>query len=422
MKFIGDKIAIGEIPAADIAAKFGTPTYVYDEQKIRKNYRRAFNAFAKHYPDFKMFYAVKSCNNPAIVNILRQEGAGVDAASVNEILLAKHVGLGGEDVMFSGNFLSDDDIRQGLESGVIFNLDDISLLPRLLKFGKPEILSFRVNPGYGKSNVGEFVTNAGPNAKFGIHPDKVMEAYKLAKEAGIKRFGAHMMTGSCITDAEYFPFVTGLLMDIIGKTGKELKIDFEFIDLGGGLGIPYKTGEPALDLEKAAELTAKMFRSKVAEYGLKPPQLKMEPARYFVGNAGYLIGRVHSIKESYKKIAGTDIGMNTLARPAMYGSYHHIYVDGKEQEPRAAIGLCGQLCENTDFWVKERELPASIAEGDLVVVENAGAYGFGMSYQYNGRLRPAEVLVNGEEATLIRTREDFDDMIRHTFVPSRLKS
>ena len=422
MKFIGDKIAIGEIPAADIAAKFGTPTYVYDEQKIRKNYRRAFNAFAKHYPDFKMFYAVKSCNNPAIVNILRQEGAGVDAASVNEILLAKHVGLGGEDVMFSGNFLSDDDIRQGLESGVIFNLDDISLLPRLLKFGKPEILSFRVNPGYGKSNVGEFVTNAGPNAKFGIHPDKVMEAHKLAKEAGIKRFGAHMMTGSCITDAEYFPFVTGLLMDIIGKTGKELKIDFEFIDLGGGLGIPYKPGEPALDLEKAAELTAKMFRDKVAEYGLKPPQLKMEPARYFVGNAGYLIGRVHSIKESYKKIAGTDIGMNTLARPAMYGSYHHIYVDGKEQEPRAAIGLCGQLCENTDFWVKERELPASIAEGDLVVVENAGAYGFGMSYQYNGRLRPAEVLVNGEEATLIRTREDFDDMIRHTFVPSRLKS
>ena len=422
MKFIGDKIAIGEIPVTEIAAKFGTPTYVYDEQKIRKNYRRAFNAFAKHYPDFKMFYAVKSCNNPAIVNILRQEGAGVDAASVNEILLAKHVGLGGEDVMFSGNFLSDDDIRQGLESGVIFHLDDISLLPRLLKFGKPEILSFRVNPGYGKSNVGEFVTNAGPNAKFGIHPDKVMEAYKLAKEAGITRFGAHMMTGSCITDAEYFPFVTGLLMDIIGKTGRELNIDFEFIDLGGGLGIPYKPGEPALDLEKAAELTAKMFRDKVAEYGLKPPQLKMEPARYFVGNAGYLLGRVHSIKESYRKIAGTDIGMNTLARPAMYGSYHHIYVDGKEQEPRAAIGLCGQLCENTDFWVKERELPASIAEGDLIVVENAGAYGFGMSYQYNGRLRPAEVLVNGEEATLIRTREDFDDMIRHTFVPSRLKS
>ncbi|MBO7146636.1 MAG: diaminopimelate decarboxylase [Lentisphaeria bacterium] len=422
MKFIGDKIAIGDVPVEQIAAQFGTPTYVYDEAKIRSNIRRVYSAFSKHYPDFKMFYAVKACNNPAIVNILRQEGAGVDAASVNEILLAKHVGLGGEDVMFSGNFLSDDDIKQGLASGVIFNLDDISILPRLLKFGKPEMLSFRVNPGYGKSNVGEYVTNAGPNAKFGIHPDKVMDAYRMAKEAGIKRFGAHMMTGSCITDAEYFPFVTGLLMDIIGKTAQTLGIDFEFIDLGGGLGIPYRPDEPGLDLDKAAELTAEMFRKKSAEYGMKPPQLKMEPARYFVGNAGYIIGKVHSIKESYKKIAGTDIGMNTLARPAMYGSYHHIFVDGKENEPRKTIGLCGQLCENTDFWVKERELPASLTEGDLVVVENAGAYGFGMSYQYNGRLRPAEVLVNGSDIQLIRERETFDDMIRHTTVPERLKN
>ena len=422
MKFVGENIAIGDIAAADLAREYGTPLYVYDEQKIRSNFRKVNEAFRKYYPDFKMFYAVKSCNNPAIVNILRQEGAGVDAASVNEIRLAKYVGLDGEDVMFSGNFLSDDDIKQGLESGVIFNLDDISILPRLLKFGKPEILSFRVNPGYGKSNVGEYVTNAGPNAKFGIHPDKVMDAYRMAKEAGIKRFGAHMMTGSCITDPEYFPFVTGLLMDIIGKVSKELAIDFEFIDLGGGLGIPYRPGEEALDLEKTARITSEMFSNKCKEYGMKPPQLKLEPARYFVGNAGYLLGRVHSIKESYKKIAGTDIGMNTLARPAMYGSYHHIYVDGKENEARKTIGLCGQLCENTDFWVKERELPASLAEGDLVVVENAGAYGFGMSYQYNGRLRPAEVLVNGSESTLIRAREEFDDMIRNTIVPERLKN
>ena len=422
MEIRNGKIYLGGVPVDAIANEFGTPTYVYEEEKIRKNYRLAYETFRKYYPDFEMFYAVKCCNNPAIVNILRQEGAGADCASVNEILLAKQVGLSGRKVMFSGNFLSDDDIRQGLESGVIFNLDDISILPRLLKFGKPEMLSFRVNPGYGKSNVGEYVTNAGPNAKFGIHPDKVLDAYRMAKEAGVKRFGAHMMTGSCITDAEYFPFVTGLLMDIIGKTSKELGIDFEFVDLGGGLGIPYKPGEPALDLDKAASLTAEMFRRKSKEYGMKPPQLKMEPARYFVGNAGWVIGRVHSIKESYKKIAGTDVGMNTLVRPAMYGSYHHIYVNGKENEPRKAIGLCGQLCENTDFWVKERDLPASLSEGDLIVVENAGAYGFGMSYQYNGRLRPAEVLVNGSQADLIRAREDFDDMIRHTFVPSHLKS
>lgn len=422
MHFENEKICVGDVNIEKIAEKYGTPTYVYDETKIRANYRRAFNAFSKYYPNFRFFFAVKACNNPAIGQILRQEGAGVDAASVNEILLAKELGLGGENVMFSGNFLSDDDIKRGLESNVIFNLDDISLLPRVLKFGKPEILSFRVNPGYGKSNVGEFVTNAGPEAKFGLHPDHVKKAYKMAKDAGIKRFGAHMMPGSCITEPDYFSFITKLLMDIIGETGRDLEINFEFIDLGGGLGIPYENDEHELDIEKAAELTAETFTEKVEEYGLTPPRLMMEPARYFTGNAGYIVGRVHSIKDSYRKIIGTDIGMNTLARPAMYDSYHHVYVNGKENAQKMKAGLCGQLCENTDFWIKERSFPENISEGDLVLVENAGAYGYSMSYQYNGRLRPAEVLVNGSQHSLIRDREDFGDMIKNTHVPERLKN
>lgn len=420
MHFEDGKIFIGKIPAADLAARYGTPLYVYDEQKIRTNFRRVKHAFTSRYPDFRLFYAVKCCNNPAIVNILRQEGAGADCASVNEILLAKSIGLSGEDVIFSGNFLSDDDIRQGVESGVIFNLDDPSIFPRLMRFGKPDILSFRVNPGYGKSNVGAYVTNAGPDAKFGVHPDRVTDAYRMAKEAGIRRFGVHMMTGSCITDADYFPFITGLLMDIIGKTARELGIDFEFIDLGGGLGIPYEPGEEPLDLERAAEGVVRVVREKCAGYSLKPPHLSMEPGRYFTGDAGILLGRVHSIKESYRKIIGTDIGMNVLCRPAMYGSYHSIFVDGKENHDREKLGLCGQLCENTDFWVKERSLPADIAEGDLIAVGNAGAYGFGMSYQYNGRLRAAEVLVNGDSDLLIRDRETFDDMVRHTHIPEYL--
>jgi diaminopimelate decarboxylase len=412
---------IGDVSVNTLAEQYGTPLYVYDENKIRENYRRAKKAFEKYYENFRFFYAVKACNNPAIANILRQEGAGVDAASVNEILLAQKIGLGGEDVMFSGNFLSDDDIKQGFESGVIFNLDDIALLPRVLKYGKPEIISFRVNPGYGRSNVGEFVTNAGPEAKFGVHPDQVMNAYRMAKEAGIKRFGAHMMPGSCITDADYFPFITKLLMDIIGKAGKELEIDFEFIDLGGGLGIPYEQDENALDLDSVAKQVAEIFKEKVAEYNLTPPRLMMEPARYFVGDAGYLLGKVHAIKDSYKKIIGTDIGMNTIARPAMYGSYHHIYVEGKEDAPKEKLGLCGQLCENTDYWVKDRELPSNMELGDIVIVENAGAYGYAMSYHYNGRLRPAEVLINGDKHFLIREREYFEDMIKNTNVPEHLK-
>ena len=421
MKIINQQIYLEDVSVTELAATYGTPTYVYEENRIRENFRRALAAFRKYYPDFRFFYAIKANNNLAIANILRQEGAGIDAASVNEILLAKALGLGGEDVMFSGNFLSDDDIRQGLDSGVIFNLDDPSLLPRVLKYGTPELLAFRVNPGYGECEVGSFVCNAGPDAKFGVHPDQVMDAYRAAKAAGIKRFGAHMMPGSSIRNPEYFGFITGLIMDIIGKVSRELGIDFEFIDLGGGLGIPYRHEDGVLDIDAAAAKVAKVFKEKIAEYGMKPPRLMMEPARYFVGDAGYIIGTVHTIKDSYKRIIGTDIGMNVLARPALYGAYHHIYVNGRERDHRKPVGLCGQLCENTDFWVHDRPLSENTTLGDLVIVENAGAYGFGMSYQYNGRLRPAEVLVKDGKSWLIRDRETYDDMVRHVHVPDHLK-
>ncbi len=414
------EIFLEEVPVEELAAAYGTPLYVYEENRIRDNYRRALFAFRKYYPDTCFFYAIKANNNLAIANILRQEGAGIDAASVNEILLAKEMGLGGEDVMFSGNFLSDEDIRQGVESGVIFNLDDLSLLPRVLKHGVPGILSFRVNPGYGECDIGAFVCNAGPEAKFGLHPGQVLEAYRAAKEAGVKRFGAHMMPGSSIRDPEYFGYVTGLLMDLVGRAGKELGIDFEFIDLGGGLGIPYKHGNAPLDIDAAAKRVAEVFQSKIQEYGLKPPRLMMEPARYFVGDAGYIIGRVHTVKDSYKRILGTDIGMNVLARPALYGAYHHIYVNRRESEERVPLNLCGQLCENTDLWVRDRPLPKGTGVGDLVVVENAGAYGYAMSYQYNGRLRPAEVLVNGIHHDLIRRAETFQDLVEPMMVPESL--
>ncbi len=417
------EIYIENVSVTELAETYGTPTYVYEENRIRENYRRADRAFRKYYENFKFYYAIKANSNPAVAHILREEGAGIDAASINEILLARELGIDGEDVVFSGNYLSDDDIEQGLSSGVIFNLDDVSLLERLLRIGKPEILSFRVNPGYGRSNVGDFVTNAGPAAKFGIHPDDVLAAYKAAKKAGITRFGAHMMPGSCVNDPEYFAHITALLMDIIGKVGRELNIDFEFIDLGGGLGIPYSPDELPLDIEMTAARIADVFTEKLKEYGLKPPRLVMEPARYFVGDAGYLIGRVHSIKRSYSVIIGTDVGMNILARPAMYGAYHHIYVNGREHAScvREKVDLCGQICENTDYWVKNRELPKGIAEGDLVVVENAGAYGYCMSYQYNGRLKPAEVLVNGAQHYQIRERESFSDVVSGTHIPDHLR-
>jgi diaminopimelate decarboxylase len=415
------QIYFENISATEIAQKYGTPVYVYEENKIRDNFRKASKAFKKYYDNFRFHYAVKGCSNLAIIEILKQEGAGIDAASVNEILLANKIGMSGEDIIFSGNFLSDEDLIQGLKSKVIFNLDDISLLPRLLKFGKPEILSFRINPGYGYSDLGTFVTLGGEDAKFGIHPDQVLDAYRMAKEAGIKRFGAHMMPGSCVRNPQYFEYVTGLLMDLIGHVGQELSINFEFVDLGGGLGIPYTEDEKELDIDETAKLVAAMFRTKLDKYKMQPPRLLMEPARYFVGNAGYIVGKVHAIKRTYSQIVGTDIGMNTLVRPVLYDSYHRIYVNGKENDKRTKMNLCGQICENTDMWVKERLLPSTITEGDLVVVENAGAYGYCMSYAYNGRLRPAEVLVNKDKHYLIREREDFESTISDIKIPEHLR-
>jgi diaminopimelate decarboxylase len=415
------EIFIENFSVSQLCEEFGTPLYVYSSQKIKNNFIETLNTARKYYPNFELFYAIKACNNPNIANILIKEGAGIDAASINEIKLAKLLGLNGCKIMFSGNFLSDEDLKEGLDSGAIINLDDISLLPRLLKFGTPEIISFRINPGYGDSNVGEWVTNAGPKAKFGLHPNHVHDAYNNAKKAGIKRFGVHMMPGSCLLEPEYFFKITKMLLDIVIPIFKTLQIDIEFIDLGGGLGIPYENKEIPLDLDKTMRGISKIVLDECDKNQIKLPALYMEPARYFVGNAGILLGKVHTIKRSYTDIIGTDISMNILARPAMYDAYHHIYINGKEDNPRQNFGVCGQICENTDYWCRERKLPKTIEEGDIIAVADAGAYGFGMSYEYNGRLRPAEVLISNNEVKLIRKRETFSDMLRNVEIPDEMK-
>lgn len=412
MEIKQDRIYVGGCSVKDLAEQFGTPVYVYDADAIVNNFRSALTIAKSCFDQFEFFYAIKACNNLSIAELLVQEGAGIDAASLNEIRLAKALGLEGSRIMFSGNYLSNEDLAGAINLGAIINLDDESMLPRLLRFGKPEIICFRVNPGVGDSMLGDKLTNAGPKAKFGIHEDHVIDAYKNARDAGISRFGVHMMPGSCMLLPKYFHEVTKRLMQIVFTAITELRIQFEFIDLGGGLGIPYEPGQRPLDLRKTMEGMA----AHVAKYSKKKkipiPKIIMEPARYFVGNAGFVIGRVHTIKHGYTKIVGTDISMNTLARPAMYGVFHRICIDGKESDPRETMGLCGQVCENTDFWCRDRELPETIAEDDIVVVCDAGAYGYAMSYEYNGRLRPAEVLVQSGKPRLIRRREVFGDMVR----------
>jgi len=405
---------INNVEVKELAEQYGTPIFVYDEARIRDNFRRVKNTFSKYYDNFKIYYAVKCNNNPTLVKMLIEEGAGIDTSSANEIKLAKYLGLNGEDIIFSGNFLSDSDIQEGLKENTLFNLDDISLLPRLLSFGKPEILSFRINPGIGKSNVGYFDITGGPEAKFGLHPDQAVEAYRQARDAGINKFGIHMMAGSCVTDHAYFKDITLRLFDIIGKIKNELNIEFEFVDLGGGLGVPYRPEENELDLDKAISGIVEAVKEKCNEYSIALPKIVMEPGRYFMADAGHLIGKILAKKESYKTIWGTDISMNIAPRVILYDTFHDVIVDGKENNKKDPTFLCGQICEQTDLWWKGLPLP-TLEIGDIIVMKNVGAYCFGMSYDYNGRILPAEILVqeNGE-TKIIRQAENFEDTLRGT--------
>lgn len=396
----------------ELAKEFGTPLYVYSKNRIRENYKRLLNAFQKRRKNYKLFYAIKANNSISILKILKEVGAGVDASGPAEIMLAQKAGFKADKILYTGNYQSDEELKFAFESKVMINLDDISLLPRLLKFGTPEFLSFRINPGIGKGKFKQLIF-AGPDAKFGVPENKVIEAYKLAKEAGIKRFGIHMMTGSCILDPEYFELITKKMLEIVENVINEIGIKFEFIDLGGSLGVPYSEEEKELDIEEVAEKVVNVFKEKEEKLGLKDCFLVNEPGRYLLGDAGILLARVDAIKESEKKYIGTDAGMNTLLRPAFYGAYHRILLaNDLERKGKENVDVTGKICENSDRLAKDRVLPI-IKTGDLLAVMTTGAYGFGMSSQYNTRPKAAEVLVSDGKARLIRKRETFDDITRN---------
>jgi diaminopimelate decarboxylase len=414
------QLRIGKREIVELASSFGTPTYVTDEQRIRHNCRRLIAAFGKGYGKFRLNYAVKANNNLSILNIVRQEGAGADCSCIEELTLASLAGFRTEQLLYSGNYNSDYELAQGIESHAAVNLDDIALLPRLLKYGKPEILSFRVNPGVGQGQYPGLVFG-GENTKFGVEESGIVQAYARAKESGIKRFGIHMMTGSNVLNLDYFVSVTRKLFDIAVRITKEVGLKFEFVDIGGGFGVPYRPDESLLDIETLGSRVGTVFKEVVEDGEIGDPYLMIEPGRFVVCDSTVLLGRVHHIKRSEKKVfVGTDIGMNTILRPALYGAYHHVYVANRPlAEPESVVTVSGQVCENTDLLAKDRPLP-HLEIGDVIVVMNAGAYGYAMSSQYNSRPRAAEILVNDGQAETIRERETVSDLTSRQRVPMRL--
>lgn len=398
----------------ELIKNFGSPLYAYSKNRILSNCHRIINSYRKYYPKFQLFYAIKANNNPSIVKLLGQEGIGGDASCVQEIRIALDAGIHPEKILYSAVYPSENDLRFALNSKVRINLEDISQIDVLKKMGVPEFLCLRVNPGIGDSGIKGLVF-AGPDAKFGIPEDQIEAAYRKAKDMGVKRFGIHMMTGSNILNSDYFELIVERILDIAGPISQKLGIQFELIDLGGSLGVPYKPEEQEINMDHVAKKVAAKLKEKLAQYRMNEPTIIHEPGRYIVCDAGILISQVVAIKRSHKTFIGLDAGMHTLLRPALYDAFHQIWMGENLHAPcDAKVNLVGQICESTDTFAKDRMMPSSLGVDDLLVFANTGAYGYCMSSHYNSQPKAAEILVDNGKMQLIRKRETYEDLIRNT--------
>jgi diaminopimelate decarboxylase len=400
---------IASIDIKQLTEQYGTPLYVYDKSKIIKNYTNLKSAFTNYYPDTDVHFSVKANSNYHILEVLNNIGSGADCSSPVEYLLARKAGFDDSKILYTGNYESREDFGVLKDSKVRINLDDISSFNRLKSVFTPEIVSFRINPGIGRGGF-EGITTGGADAKFGVPYENIPDAYEQALKSGITRFGIHMMTGSNNLEPYFFVEVIEKLMNIAGRVFPKLGIIPEYFDIGGGYGVPYGDEDEELNLDTTAKMISEIFIEKCDKYGFGRPKLLLEPGRYIVANAGYLLAKVTGIKYSYKTFLGIDAGMNTLIRPALYGAKHRTYIYGRS-ENKSNVNICGQICENSDILSKSVFMPKA-EEGDIVAITDAGAYGYVMASNYNNRLRPAEVLVDGAESTLIRRRESVDDIMR----------
>ncbi len=415
------KLYIDGVSAIKLAEEFDTPLYVMSERRIRENYRRLHEALTRNYGKIRIHYAMKANSNLSVLKILEGEGAYLDAVSPGEVFLALKAGFKPERILFTGTSVRKDELRFLVESGVTINIDSLSQLRKLLKIEIPSIISVRVNPKVGAGHHEHCIT-AGKDSKFGLWEENAIKAYMEARDAGVKSFGIHMHIGSGILSVQ--PFVSALenLLEVAGKIHEKIGIHFDFIDMGGGLGVPYKPGEEELNLNMFSNEVLELFKRKIEKYGLGEPAFCLEPGRYIVCDAGVLLTRVNTVKITpFKKFVGVDAGFNTLIRPAMYGSYHHIVVANKFDFPEEeTYDIVGPICESGDILARDRKLPR-IEEGDLLAILNAGAYGYSMSSQYNARPRAAEVLVNEGSYALVRERESFESLVLGQRVAEWLK-
>lgn len=410
IKISNNKLEVGNFFVSDLVKKFGSPLYIYDEEVIRQRYRDLFKNIT--YKPLRIYYACKANSNIAIMKVLKEEGAFIDAVSPGEILLALKAGFKPEQILFTGNNLTDSEMEYALKENIMINIDSLSQLERYGKLNPNSKISVRINPDMGAGHHEHTITG-GPNSKFGIYFDKVNEIKKIAQKYKLQIIGIHEHIGSGILDTSKFI----LAMKVLLKTAKEFK-DLEFIDFGGGFGVPYKKEQKPLDMKIFGKEISALFEKFCKDYG-KKLTLTIEPGRYLVCESGILACTVNTIKSTPKyKFVGVDSGFNHLIRAMAYGSYHEIIVaDRADSGNTENIVICGNLCESGDIFtrseqgIEERNLP-KINEGDVLAIMNAGAYGFSMSSNYNMRLKPMEILINRSDEKIIREKETYEELLK----------
>ena len=394
---------------ASLADRLPTPFHLYDEKAIRQQVRAFKEAFS-WVPNFKNYYAVKACPNPAIIRIMAEEGFGADCSSYPELLLARDAGISGEDIMFTSNDTPASEYVAAKELEAVINLDDITHIDFLEKVaGFPDLISFRYNPGSGRT--GNAIIGNPVEAKYGVREDQLIECYRKAQEKGATRFGLHTMVASNELEGSYIVETARMLftkaLEIHQKTG----IIVEFVNLGGGIGIPYRLDQEAMDLEAVSKDIRALYEDMIVPSALNGMNIVFECGRMVTGPFGYLVSRVLHVTSKYKEYVGLDASMANLMRPALYGAYHHITVVNKEEAVKDHVyDVTGSLCENNDKFAIDRTLP-SIEEGDVLVIHDTGAHGHAMGFNYNSKLRSAEYLLKSDgEVQMIRRAETLDDL------------
>ncbi len=399
----------------DVVQQHPTPFHIYDEAAIRANSRAMYQAFS-WVPDgngapggFKNYFAVKALPNPHIMRILREEGMGFDCSSIAELILCERLGVSGEQIMFTSNDTPINEYAKARELGAVINLDDITHIEYLAEgAGMPELICMRYNPG--PLRQGNVIIGKPEEAKYGFTREQIIEGYAAARDLGAERFGLHTMVASNELNPDYFVETAVMLFDLAVELHQTLGIRVEFVNLGGGIGIPYRPEQQAVDYQRVSDGVRTAYDRIVKRAGLDPLQIVLENGRVVTGPYGYLVTRAIHRKDTYKHYIGLDGNMANLMRPGMYGAYHHITVPGKQDAPAEQVyDVVGSLCENNDKFAIDRRLP-TIDIGDLVVIHDTGAHGHSMGFNYNGKLRSAELLLKPDRSVQqIRRAETLED-------------